>query len=85
MKSFTRPGVLTGLTATLTMDCLSAIAHRLGVTAPLRPYVIGRWFVSVLRRQPFHSDIAQSPAVRNETGVALAGHYAIGITLACLG
>jgi hypothetical protein len=84
MKLFIRTGVLTGFAATLTMDCLSAIVHGIGVTAPLAPHLIGRWFASVLRLQPFHSDIAQSPAVGNEMVIALVGHYAVGLTLAGL-
>src|SRR4051794_6606701 len=83
-KFFTRKGALAGVIATLAMDCLSAILHRLGLAAPLAPNLIGRWFASILRLQPFHSDIAQSPAFRNEMAIALAGHYAIGITLVCL-
>jgi hypothetical protein len=66
------------------MDCLSAAVHRLGLTAPLAPNLIARWFASTLQLQPFHSDIAQFPAVRNEMATGLAGHYAIGVTLACL-
>lgn len=77
-------GALAGVTATVTMDCFSVLVHRLGLTAPLAPNLIGRWFASVLRLRPFHPDIAQSPAVRNEMAIALAGHYAIGVTLACL-
>jgi hypothetical protein len=79
-----REGVLAGVIATVTMDCLSALFHRLGLTAPLAPNLIGRWFASLLRLRPFHPDIAQSPAVTDEMAIALAGHYAIGITLACL-
>jgi hypothetical protein len=83
-KLFTRKGVLAGVIATLAMDCLSAMVHRLGLTAPLAPNLLGRWFASILRLQPFHSDIAQFPAFGNEMAFALAGHYAIGIMLACL-
>ena len=82
-KLFPRLGASTGVIATLTMDCLSAVLHRLGLTAPLAPNLIGRWFASILRLQPFQSNIAQSPAVRNELAIGFAGHYAIGITLAC--
>jgi putative flavoprotein involved in K+ transport len=79
-----RKGALAGVMATVTMDCISALVHRLGLTAPLAPDLMGRWFASLLRLRPFLPDIAQSPAVRNEMAIALAGHYAIGVTLACL-
>jgi hypothetical protein len=77
-------GALAGVIATATMDCLSAMAHRLGLTAPLAPNLIGRWFASILRLRPYHPDIARSAALSNEMAIALVGHYAIGVTLACL-
>ena len=83
-KFSARTGTLTGLIATVTMDCLSALAHWLGLPANLAPNLIGRWFASILWLQPFHSDISRSPAVRNEMAIALAGHYSIGVILACL-
>src|SRR5215475_14675678 len=79
-----RKGALAGVIATGTMDCFSVLAHRLGLTAPLAPHLIGRWFASLPRLRPLHPDIGQSPAVRNEMAIALAGHYAIGVTLAWL-
>ncbi|MFL6417215.1 MAG: DUF2938 family protein [Bryobacteraceae bacterium] len=80
---FRTTGALIGAIATLTMDRLSGIVHRFGLSAPLPPNLIGRWFASILLLQPLHSDIAQFPAVRNEMAIGLAGHYAIGIMLAC--
>ena len=84
MYFFSKQGVLVGVIATLTMDLASAGLRQLGLTASLTPAVIGRWFASVLRGQPIHADIAQSPALPYEMGLALVGHYAIGIFLACL-
>ncbi len=83
-KFLLRTGALAGVIATVTMDCLSGMVHRLGLTAPLAPNLIGRWFASTLRLRPFHPDIARSPALSNEMSIALVGHYAIGVTLACL-
>jgi hypothetical protein len=40
-KLFVRQGASTGVIATLTMDCLSAVVHRLGLAAPLTPNLIG--------------------------------------------
>jgi hypothetical protein len=70
--------------STLSMDILSVIATRLRLTAPLPPQLIGRWFGSVARVQPFHADIARFPPVRHEIAIALPVHYAIGATLAAL-
>ena len=36
-----RKGAAAGVTATVTMDCSSALVHRLGLTAPLAPDLIG--------------------------------------------
>jgi hypothetical protein len=83
-KCFMPKGALAGVIATLTMHCLSAMLHRLGLTAPLAPNVIGRWSASILLIQPFHSEIGQSPAFKNEMAIGVAGHYAIGVMLACL-
>ena len=74
--------VLMGVCSTLTMDVLSGIAYRLRLTAPLSPHLIGRWFASVARAQPYHSDIARAAAVNHELAIALPVHYAIGVTLA---
>ena len=84
MRTRVRQRVLAGISATFTMDFLSFLSARAGLTAPLAPRVIGRWFVSVIRGQPFHSDIAHSVAARHELAVSLAGHYSIGLALACI-
>ena len=83
MLTFLRQGAFVGVIATLFMDILTGIAARLGLVAPLQPALLGRWFASVARAQPFHTDIAHVPAFRYEMPLALVGHYAIGITLAC--
>ena len=74
--------VLMGVCSTLTMDVLSGIAYRLRLTAPLSPHLIGRWFASVARAQPYHADIARAAAVNHELAIALPVHYGIGVTLA---
>lgn len=76
--------VITGIVATLTMDVLSGIFLKLGLSAPLPPNVVGRWFFSVAHGHPLHSDIARTAAVDHELVIALTGHYAIGITLTIL-
>jgi len=70
--------------ATVSMDVLSVIAIRLGAIAPLAPNLVGRWFASVLTGRPLHANIAAAAPVRHEMALAIPGHYAIGITLACL-
>jgi hypothetical protein len=74
--------VLTGIIATLTMDVLSGGAIKLQLISPLPPRLIGRWFASVAKGQPFHHDIGQVSPVNYEMAIALPVHYAIGVTLA---
>lgn len=76
--------VLVGVFSTLTMDLLSAVAIRLRLVAPLAPNLIGRWFVSVARAQPYHADIARAAAVNHELAIAIPIHYTIGVTLAAV-
>ena len=84
MPFLLRQGVLIGLIATISMDILTGIAIRLRAIAPLAPNLVGRWFASVLRGRPIHANIAQAAAVPHEMALAIPGHYAIGITLACI-
>lgn len=83
MVPMNRATLLVGVVATLTMDLLTALALRLAWVAPLRPQLIGRWFAELARGRPVHDDIAQVPALPYELPLAIAGHYAIGIALAC--
>jgi hypothetical protein len=66
------------------MDLLSVLALRLGLTSPLSPNLVGRWFASVARAQPLHADIARASAVNHEIAIALPVHYAIGVLLTTL-
>jgi Protein of unknown function (DUF2938) len=74
--------LVVGVISTLTMDLLSVAALRLRLTAPLSPQLIGRWFASVARAQPFHADIARTSPVSHEMAIAFPIHYAIGAALA---
>jgi hypothetical protein len=76
--------LLPGVTATVSMDVLTAIAIRLRLIAPLSPNVIGRWFASVARAHPFHEDIARAAPRSHELAIALPVHYAIGMFLTAL-
>ena len=76
--------LLAGVIATMSMDVLTAIAIQLRVIAPLSPNVVGRWFASVARAQPFHEDIAQAAPGSHELAIAIPGHYAIGMFLTAL-
>lgn len=73
-----------GLLSTLSMDLLTGVTTGLRLIAPLSPRLVGRWFASVARAQPFHADIAQSSPVHHELLVALPVHYAIGMALAAV-
>jgi hypothetical protein len=70
-----------GLASTLSMDIGSALVRKSGFTAGLPPRLIGRWF-ALMRSQPDHRTIADSPAVRGELVIAVVSHYLIGISLA---
>ena len=76
--------VFIGVISTLSMDLLTVVASRLRWMAPLSPRLIGRWFASVARAQPFHADIARTAPVKYELAIAVPVHYAIGVTLALL-
>ena len=76
--------LMAGVISTLSMDVLSVIASRVGLTAPLSPNLIGRWFVSVARAHPFHADIARATPASYEVAVALPVHYVIGAALTAL-
>ena len=79
-----RHALLIGVLSTLSMDLLTGVAVRLRLVAPLPPNLVGRWFASVARVQPFHTDIARAAPVNYELLIALLGHYAIGTVLATL-
>lgn len=75
-------GVVIGLVATVTMDVLTLAAVKLRLSAPLAPALVGRWFASVARARPLHSDIAQEAPLDHEVAIVFPVHYAIGATLA---
>lgn len=64
------------------MDILSGGAFKLRLIAPLRPGLIGRWFISIARGQLRHHDIREVAPIRREVAIAVPMHYAIGVTLA---
>lgn len=74
--------VFIGILATVTMDILSDGAYKLRLIAPLSPRLTGRWFASVARGQPIHSDIGRESPLNRELAIAAPVHYAIGVTLA---
>jgi hypothetical protein len=84
MMANARHVLLIGVLSTLSMDLLTGVAVGLRLVAPLPPNLVGRWFTSVARLQPFQADIARTTPVNHELLVALVGHYAIGTVLATL-
>jgi uncharacterized membrane protein YagU involved in acid resistance len=78
-------GVIVGVLATVTMDVVAALAHRLGIAGhgPRRtgPDLIGRWIGYLLQGKFKHTDILQTPPLRRELLLGLAAHYSIGIVL----
>ncbi len=73
--------VAAGVLSTLSMDVLTGIAMALRAVAPLPPNLVGRWFASVARAQPFHEDIARASPVPHELIAAFPVHYVIGTAL----
>ena len=76
--------VVIGVLSTLSMDLLTGVSTWLRLVSPLPPNLVGRWFASVARVQPFHANIARSSPVNHELLLALPVHYAIGTVLAAL-
>jgi hypothetical protein len=76
--------VVLGVISTASMDLLSVAAIRLRLMAPLTPNLVGRWFASVARLQPFHTDIARASPVGSELAIAIPVHYMIGVALSTL-
>ena len=78
-------GVIVGVLATVTMDVVALIAHRLGMAShrPRRtgPDLIGRWVGYLLQGKFRHTDILQTPPLRGELLLGFAAHYSIGIVL----
>jgi branched-chain amino acid transport system substrate-binding protein len=78
-------GILSGIGATLTMDSLSILLWRLKIlTGPVRPSLIGRWFLGLMHGTFSHNTIANYPRQNHEFLVGLFFHYSIGIALALL-
>jgi hypothetical protein len=73
--------VAAGTLATMTMDAGSTLLARTGLTAGLPPRVIGRWFATLLRGEPACRSILHVASQPGEMALAVAGHYAIGISL----
>jgi len=77
-------GVLVGIAATVTMDVLGMISHKLGITVGAKGQWVGRWYLGIARGKFFHSDIEAYPEQAGEKRAALIGHYAIGSALAVI-
>ncbi len=71
--------IVVGVVATLTMDVVSAVLVKAGIT---RALPIGRWAAYLAQGKARHEDIAKSPRIRGELPLTPVVHYAIGITLA---
>lgn len=82
MAIFSLRNVIAGILATVIMDFLSAVSVKSRLIAPLSPRLIGRWFAFVARGKLLHRDIGQAAPINHEMAIAVAVHYAIGLTLA---
>jgi hypothetical protein len=70
-----------GVLSTLTMDLLATAVRKAGLTAGMPPDLFGRWFGWLFRGRLVHHTIADSPDVGGGMPLAMACHYAIGISL----
>jgi len=81
-------GLIVGILATVSMDVVAVIAHRLGVAGPgprrTGPDLIGRWIGYLFKGKFRHTDILQTPPLRGELVLGLAAHYLMSIVLTLL-
>jgi len=75
--------ILMGIWATLFMDILAKIFAKLKIIHPtIKPEIVGRWALFMIRGKFAHEDINKMPVLGNEKPAALIAHYLIGIILA---
>jgi len=75
--------ILMGIWATLFMDIMAKIFGKLKIIHPtIRPEIVGRWALYMIRGKFVHEDINKTPVLGNEKPAALIAHYLIGIILA---
>ena len=75
--------ILMGVVATLIMDLLAIPLAKMKVIHPLiKPEIVGRWALYMLKGKITHEDINKTPALSYEKPAALVSHYLIGIVLA---
>lgn len=75
--------ILLGIWATLFMDILAKILSKFNIIHPtIKPHIIGRWALYMVRGKFVHADINKTPELGNEKSAALIAHYLIGIILA---
>lgn len=75
-------GIFVGVAATVTMDVLSSLSRKIGLTAGAKGQWVGRWYLGITRGQFAHPNIADAPEQKGEKRAAQIGHYIIGIVLA---
>lgn len=73
-----------GALATVAMDVLGVLAHRVRLISPLPPRLIGRWVVTLTQGSIRRDGIDQALPVRHEMAIAAVVHYAVGIAFAWL-
>ena len=73
-----------GVGATLFMDAVALLRHRLWAVPSLDYALVGRWALGLVRGQMIHHPIQASASLRGETSVGWTLHYLIGIGFAAL-
>lgn len=74
--------VITGVCATLVMDCWSLIQKPIFGVPPLNYALVGRWVLWLTRGKMRHNTIASTSSVHNELLVGWGVHYLTGILFA---
>ncbi len=76
--------VFAGIAATITMDVLEIVSHKIGVTVGVKGQWVGRWYLGIARGKLVHENIEDVPEQPGELQAAMIGHYTIGTVLAVI-
>jgi hypothetical protein len=75
--------ILMGAVATLFMDYIAILLGEFGIIRQhIKPGVVGRWILYMLKGQFTHEDINKAQEMKIEKSMTFLSHYVIGIALA---
>lgn len=84
MTTLVMDAVLIGGGATIFMDIVALLRHRLFGIPSLDYAMVGRWLGHLPRGTLVHRPIGKSAPIRSETALGWAAHYLIGIAFAAV-